>query len=116
MLLKRTALDKVPLVPSGQGLRLWRLLIEKYEPQWRSRQTALHQAVLVLAAVARVLRRILVLPWFTFERSVAMRAEQALQEHQSRYRAAGGVYAKADSRGISCARACDPRRQGPQLA
>ena len=45
MLIKGSALDKVTLVEYGEGLHLWRLLVQEYEPQWRSRNMALHQAI-----------------------------------------------------------------------
>ena len=46
MLLKGTAIDKVSLVEYGEGLYLWRLLISEYEPKWKTRKTATHQAIL----------------------------------------------------------------------
>ena len=46
MLVKGNALDKVSLVEQGEGLHLWRLLVDEYEPQWKSRKMALYQSIL----------------------------------------------------------------------
>ena len=46
MLVKGNAVDKISLVEYGEGLCLWRLLVDEYEPKWKSRRTALHQSIL----------------------------------------------------------------------
>ena len=46
MLTKEAGLDKVQLVECGEGLALWRLMVMEYEPNWKSRKTAMYQHIL----------------------------------------------------------------------
>jgi len=46
MLTKEAGLDKVQLVECGEGLALWRLMVMEYEPNWKSRKTAMYQNIL----------------------------------------------------------------------
>ena len=45
MLVNGNVLDKASLVEYGEGLQLWHLLLGEYEPQWKSRKTALYQSI-----------------------------------------------------------------------